>query len=161
MNDVEHQRFLAAIPGSWKAVWVVGMYLHARGDRKILIGALKLRPQGEDVAEYGDSHDLEVQMDEGETQWWRVEIKGRELAFTCCDDYPYDTIFVDRVEKADATEPYGYFIVNRALTHAAIIKTSTKEHWIKKTVKDTKKTREYPVFLYECPKGLAKFVQMA
>jgi hypothetical protein len=161
MADSEEWRFRAAIVKSWRAVFAVAKHLHSTGGFTIRIGPLRIRPDDGKVIDYGDDHDLAVQTT-GSIKLWPVEVKWREFDFTCCADFPYPTIFIDRKTKADKAEPFAYFVVNKAMTHAAIVKTSTKASWIAKQVSDTTKIGHrpdaYTYTIYECPKELAEFV---
>jgi hypothetical protein len=49
-----------------------------------------------------------------------VEVKHRKtLDFTCVDDFPHETIFCDRINKPRRAD--HFFLVNRALAHAACV----------------------------------------
>lgn len=154
----EEDRFHGAVDQSWMAVFAIAWYLHLAGDRVITIGARVHRPAGGNPADYGDAHDVTVTF-RGSQNSRRYEVKWRVLAFTCCDDYPFPTIFVDRSAKADKSEPAGYYIVNKSMTHAAFIFTATKPQWLgPMTVFD--KTKGYDVTVYACPKELAQFFDL-
>jgi hypothetical protein len=78
---------------------------------------------------------------------------------TCADDYPYETIFVDRTTKIEDAPPDVYFNVNKAMTHAAVIGIDTREQWTgPNTVWDS--VKRYRVTVMECPVELVKFVSL-
>ena len=153
----ELERFRGAVDRSWIACFVVAEFVHSAGDRAIGIGPRVHRPAGGNPADYGDSHDVTI-TGRSSLSSRRYEVKWRELAFTCCADYPYPTVFVDRSAKADKNDPAGYYIVNQSLTHACFISIVTKPQWKVTEVFDKKKG--YPVVLYECPKELAWFCDL-
>lgn len=158
MISAEEERFRAFVIASWDRVFKAARYFHSRGGLAVRIGPLMIRPENGRVEDYGDDHDLAIQS-KGSDKWWRIEVKGRELNFTCADDYPFQTIFLDRSKKADVAEPHAYFILNKAMTHAAIIKTSTKAQWGEpRMIEDNTKLVAYAYPVYECPKHLAEFV---
>jgi hypothetical protein len=158
----EEQRFRRDVPASWEAVHAAERYLHSLGGLWTLVRPSVMREDFNKRNGFGDDCDLFVCKRDPRRfshRWWPVEVKGRGLDFTCADDYPYDTIFVDRSAKVDLFEPYAYFILNSTLSCAALIKSSTKGKWIgPKTYPD--RPKGYPVCVYECPKDVAEFVSL-
>jgi hypothetical protein len=92
----------------------------------------EVRPSEETRHEYADDGDLMVQL--------RVEHKVRtNLAFTCREDYPYDTVIVDEKYKEDAKQnrrPFVYVIENKDGTCAAVVHWSTRPFWKVETRQD-------------------------
>jgi len=87
----------------------------------------------------------------------RVEHKVRSLQFTCREDYPYDTIFIDEVYKIDNKFdlPLCYVIENTDGTCCAVIYGFTKPHWKKETKFD--KIQNRVCDFYVVSKSQARF----
>lgn len=152
----EEARFRSELAQSWEAVFAVARYIHGLGEWEIHIGPYRVRPSYEQRDGYGDEQDLAVRKFGA---WRRIEVKWRRsLEFTCRDDFPFPVVFVDRAPKAEKGVPDSYFICNHALTHAAIIHSSTREHWIKRYCHDP--TKGYGGDVYECSIAHAKFVSL-
>jgi hypothetical protein len=98
----------------------------------------RTRPDASMRSQYADAGDLMVQ--------GRVEHKVRmNLHFTCREDYPYATVFIDEVYKADAKggDPvFAYVIENASRTHAAVVYGWTRDKWTVETVRDRIQGRE-------------------
>lgn len=108
---------------SYAAVWQVGRKLAELG-LPVSLPVSKLRPTSEERRQYMDSGDLEVTM--------RVEVKHRDISFTCADDYPYPTLYVDEEYKLPAQRRVsllGYAIVNKEGTHCAFIGRASQKYW--------------------------------
>lgn len=152
-DQSEEQRFRSAVPKSWKAVWRVAEHYQLRGYSVTLPG-YQMRDRFEEREGFGDDADLLV----GDR--WRFEIKWREVDFTCADDFPYPSVLVDRVEKADKVKDTvsAYISVNKAMTHVAIIDPATREKWGARKRFDH--VKRYPLDVYECPKHLVRFEKL-
>ena len=141
--------FLAALSDSQAAVDTVAAFLAKHG-ATVAVQPVKVRPTFEQRFEYQDSGDIHI------TQ--RIEVKQKQTDFTCSDDFPFETIITDAVYKVD-TIPWGqlhsYVIVNRDMTHAALVPSQTRKHWTPMRVWDSKE-REHRSY-YTCPKSLATF----
>ena len=144
--------FLSALQDSQTAVDTVAAFLAAKG-ASVTVQPVKVRPTFEQRFDYQDNGDIHI------TQ--RIEVKQKQTDFTCLDDFPFPTIITDAVYKVDAI-PWGnlhsYVIVNRALTHAALVPAVTRKHWEPIRVWDSKE-REHRSY-YVCPKHLATFFQL-
>jgi hypothetical protein len=85
----------------------------------------------------------------------RGEVKGRRVGFTCCSDFPFPTIIVDRATKKVPLCDY-YFTVSTDLRYMAVIALESKDRWSVSSVED--KRRGYSaVKCYFCPKEEAVF----
>jgi hypothetical protein len=97
----------------------------------------RTRPDASVRSQYADAGDLMVQ--------GRVEHKVRgNLHFTCKEDYPYQTVFIDEAYKVDAkaeTPVLAYVIENATRTVAAVVYGWTREHWVIEEVFDRKQNR--------------------
>lgn len=154
--DYEEQRFRAAVQKSWKAAFRVAEVIHSKGDYSVFIEPLRIRKSQTERNGFGDTADVKIcKFHSNDPKL--IEVKWKDLDFTCAEDYPYDTVFLDRGCKADAVAPYCYFVCNKALTVAAVAYwKATREHWIgPNKYFDSRKGYEFST--YECPKHLVKF----
>lgn len=133
---------------SFGAVFVVGAYLKRLGFN-VTVPVPEIRPDVSERMKYMDEGDLLVSMP--------VQIKERSISFTCQDDYPYDTIFIDEQYKVKK-DTFMYVIVSSDNAHAAIIKRGTRAKWVTQTIYDQKQGRECTNRC--CPKELAVFVKL-
>ena len=86
-----------------------------------------------------------------------LQVKQRSIDFSCHDDYPYDTIFIDEKYKVKK-DTFAYFIVSASGGCAAVIGRETRSHWTTETIYDKHQSRECTNLA--CPKHLAKFVRI-
>lgn len=151
--DRDDPTFLQDLEKSIEHVWIVARWLSSIG-KMVAIPPMRVRPDAKKMKGYGDEGDLFIVQDK---EWLRIECKQRNLHFTGVHDYPYETIFVDRVHAWERAErkPHAYIVTNEAITVAAIIYGTTSSSWIKRDSYDRGKKRTR-AFL-ECPKGLARF----
>jgi len=155
---VEEKRFRATLTRSWQAAWKVAQYIHSQGNVTVQVAPLIIRPSRSQRTGYGDAADVLYSYDSA--KWLRCEVKWRQPEFTCADDYPYPTIFIDRVAKIEEAPPDIYFNVNKAMTHAAIIGIDTQEQWTgPNTYFD--RIKRHPVTVMECPIELVRFVSLS
>jgi hypothetical protein len=78
-----------------------------------------------------------------------LEIKGRNLVFTCVDDYPYPTLFVEGVSGFDAKVRTPDYYVNVSNKTGAIIcldVAATRHTWTVENVTD--RFRNFPYDMY-------------
>jgi hypothetical protein len=149
----EEARFRRAVEVSWRGVGVLADWYRGRG-YDVTVPLPRMRECFEDRAGYGDWWDLEVCRGQAR---WRFEVKSRTLRFTGAADYPYPTIFVDRVEKALACRRLlaGYLVLNTGYTHVALVAARTWRSWVIKDRFDGAKG--YGLSVYACPKDLARY----
>jgi hypothetical protein len=155
ISEQEDARFKSAVEKSRAEVSVVASHLERRGF-KTEITPQRIRDKFEERAEYGDDADLFVFSRSGNKLG--IEVKGRLLRFSSAEDFPYPTLFVDRVAKADKSSVFYYISVNVDKTVIAVIRASTKDRWIKTEKYDH--VKNHPLWVYECPKELVKFVKI-
>ncbi len=150
MSDLERDdpTFAADLRESQHTVWRVAQWLSDKGF-DVAVRAVRVRPSVEDLADYGDDGDIEVIE--------RVEVKRRDLDFTCAADYPFPTVIVDPARAYDRAriKPKCHVLVNRAGTVAALVHRSSFAHWKKVTRFDRTKNREREN--YECPLEFVTF----
>lgn len=150
----EDARFKVAVQNSRREVLVVERHLRAKGYLTEL-APQRIRDDFAERAAYGDDADLFILTDKGRIG---VEVKGRTLAFTSADDFPYPTLFVDRVSKVEKSTVQFYVSLNKSHTYMAVILASTKASWVKRDTFDHVKKHELTV--YECPKELIRFYRV-
>jgi hypothetical protein len=149
----EEARFRAAIIRSAEAVFAVAQYLHARGGLWVRISPLMIRDHFRNRKDFSDKCDLDV-CKAGSDRWKRVEVKRREFSFETCDEFPYETVFIGK--RPDA---YAYFILNDSMSHAALIRCTTRGSWLGPN-EHFDAQRGYPIIAYECPKDVAEFIAL-
>ncbi len=115
----------------------------------------RTRPDSSVRGQYADDLDIMLQ--------GRIEHKVRtNIAFTCRDDFPYDTVIVDEVYKENAKASHqllAYVIENPARTHAAIVYGWTRAYWLIETRDDPKQRRACD--FYTVPKRLVRFIDLS
>lgn len=144
--------FLHALQGSQAHVSAVAGWL-ATKNFDVLIRPTTVRPDFDSRNDYADCGDIELRQ--------RVEVKQRDLDFTCVQDFPYPTVIVDekfKVDRIPKPHLWGYLIMNRALTHLCCIRSGTRPQWTVENKYDHKdgQTREF----YVCRKELCAFYRM-
>jgi hypothetical protein len=100
--------------------------------------------------ENADDGDLFVTM--------RVEHKvRRNIDFSCREDYPYPTVFVDEYYKIENKEdrPLCYVIENKEGSYCAVIYNYTKKHWVIEKHYDPIQQRICE--FYAAPKSFVRF----
>jgi hypothetical protein len=152
----EETRFRAELSRSWEAVQAVAWHYRCLGF-VVDIPDPRCRPSIESRNGYGDDFDIIVS---SPIDRWQFEVKWRQIDFTCSADFPYKTMFVDRVEKIEKTFRMlaGYLMVNRGLTFCALIPSATRPLWRRRSMMD--RVKGYRLDVFECPVGLAKFKQI-
>lgn len=132
----------------WPAVFAVARWLHANG-HSINIAAPNLRPRNSDYRDYQDSGDLFAEKD-GKRK--RIEVKGRNVDFTCAEDWPYkEGAFVCSVKSYSGKEDNvtAWISVSRDLNYAMITRTEDNEFWVKTERYDRPRERTEDFWL--CP----------
>jgi hypothetical protein len=109
----------------------------------------KMAPDLSDAEAYKDSGDVFVFND---NEWWRYEVKGRTLRFTCKDDFPFPTILVcavDSFEKMirDNALPVAFITVSADYKHVAWIDLDETRHlWTQGTQRDNERGYSYQAY---------------
>jgi hypothetical protein len=148
----EETRFRQAVPGSMRAVYAVADHLRAKG-YEVQVREVSVRPSRSERKGYGDDEDLLFRA-AWETDWRRVEVKGRTRDFP---PWPHPTITVDRV-KPDTPFADYYVSVNDALDYMAVIDGKTSPYWSRKTIMDYGKG--YDMEIWDCPIELVHFIPL-
>ena len=142
--------FSRKFANSRSAVFKVAEYLNREKNCEVCIPAMRLAPDPEFADQYKDDGDIIV------NGKYIVEVKGSSKLFYGMDDYPFDEVMIANVQSADRYNAHAYFIVNSELSHAAIVRGSTKNKWTKRLVFE--KERDTKEVKYLINKRLAEFV---
>lgn len=151
-SDFEWEDFSRRFKASRPSVFKVAEYLNREKNCSVTIEALKLAPNRHEWREYQDDGDIIV------NDKHIVEVKGKTVDFTSREDFPWDEMIVANVASADRYSAFAYFIVNKKLTHAGIIKGSSKPRWVKRMMQDN--FRGTIELKYLCPIDLIEFVRL-
>lgn len=138
--------FLADFDRQDASVDAVGRLL-VRAGYSVFRPQSQLRPTAEVRRLYADCGDLIVRK--------RVEVKHRKIDFTCEDEFPFSTVFIDECYHVDRFNPNtldAYYIVNAKLTHAAVIRAFTRKWWKVESNRDPAQDRVCD--FYAMPKWL-------
>jgi len=149
--DRDDPTFKEDLAASQDAVERVARWLRDRGNA-VIVRPTFVRPEAKQMTEYSDDGDLEIIQ--------RVEVKRRGFAFSSKEDYPYPTVFIDNCHTVENArpKPYGYVILNEAMTTALIVDCRTRSTWGKREVWDKKKGRNRCI--YECMIDQVEVVQL-
>lgn len=103
-------------------------------DFKVQIGEQSFRSSIHDAGRYLKSSDLLID------DRWVIEVKSRNLRFTCPEDFPYDNILVDTYKGWRAKSPMPHYVVcvSQATNRMIVTPSSAKdmEHWSVVSAKD-------------------------
>lgn len=141
MSNFDH--FKEQLASSYQTVYSVAHWLTGKG-YAVTLPPHSMAERPEDWEQHADSGDLHLHL--------RLEVKRRQIAFTGQEDFPFPDIMVsakDAYDRADP-KPFTYYMVNKAGTHMAVVRESTKPHWVVKRVKDGRR-RDYSQEVYHCP----------
>jgi len=134
MNDENWKRYKSHISKSSSAVWAVAKYIHSL-DISVTVNKTEVAPSKEEYYDYVDDGDIIAHTSSGDKI---IEVKNVSLEFESHEDFIYDTFIVcaKRAFDRHETKPYAYFLVNKNMTHAMIVKSETKDSWQVKELKD-------------------------
>lgn len=118
------------------AIWVVGRYLYEKG-YAVTIPPLRVAKDLSQYRQFIDDGDLILHRDGDEI----VEVKHQSFDWVCRTDIPYESVIVCAKKSYDRhkVKPSVYFLVNKQMSHAIVVPTSTKEKWFTAIVHDKKK----------------------
>jgi hypothetical protein len=159
MSDVydEEQRFRAAVPASMVAVNAFADYLRRRRWTEVEVSAVTVRPRLEERGGYGDREDVRGVSPNGARR--RFEIKGRTIVFTCRDDFPFPTVWVESVSKRNEWADW-YVTVSKDLQYAALTEGAHHDQWKVETVRLFGYGGYFHKPLYACPVELMQFIKI-
>ena len=158
-NSEEQRQFIGRLKGSSAAVFAVAMYHHKRG-RTVEIPPLYVSENAADNVNNADNGDLFIL---GNGLRWRTEVKGLlqpRYHFTCADDFPMPHLFFSSESqvKRHNGNVHAYVVCNPKLTHAAVVRRSSSQHWY--TVECKVTTANVPITNFCCPLQYAEFIQL-
>ena len=150
MTTENHKKFKEHLKESTKALFIVAHYFHHHGFT-IRINGQKCSPTASSHEEYADDGDLFIQTKDD--KWVRIEVKGLNAEFTNLNDWPFKNFMVCAKHSYDKTlpnPPSCYYILNKARTYAALVKTNTFDYWFTKTT-ECKNYENVSQEFYYCP----------
>lgn len=151
-EEVEERTFRARLQRSHSASLAVANYLQRQG-WQTEVPPVVIRPHFSQRKAYGDKGDLFIW--KGANPKLTVEVKWRNVDFTSAETFPYPMVNVDRVNKPQLA--FMYVSTNSSLTHALIIRASSKHAWRIELSSDPK--RGYTPFeVYRCSLEHIEFV---
>jgi hypothetical protein len=98
-----------------------------------------------------DDYDLMVKPSD-RANWREIEVKGNGKCFTCVEDFPYKSVFVETVNRRESRKslPVYYAIVSYKTGEALCVPGTSHQYWSSMRTRDTQKNL-YDDFL-TCPK---------
>ena len=138
----EDRSWRGRVRKSWKITKRLADHFLAQG-YGVILKRPRIAPSFEEREGYGDEYDLQLVTN--------YEVKGRTFNFTCREDCPEQTLFLDRVEKADKNKDVVHFYatVSDNKEYCAILDANATRHlWTKRRVWDNK--AQHWVWTYEC-----------
>jgi hypothetical protein len=129
----QHNKFLTRLDKSRAAVFRVAEWISCKGF-SVTIPSISFAPDASKHMEHIDDGDIFITR-AGREKVERVEVKHVDIDFDCRADWPYPVMFIsskDVVDRADP-KPLFYIVVNKEMTHGAIIYYSSKDAWTVET----------------------------
>ena len=148
--------FVKRFNRSHDAVQKVAGYIRREKKLAVTIPEVKLASNIYQSLDYLDDGDIICHTANGREHI--IEVKRNSIHFTCKEDYPKRNLIINEVAKADRINAFAYFIVNKDLSYACIVKGSTKDQWFTKSVYDSQQKVTYDA--YFCPLHLGEFVKL-
>ena len=126
---------------------------------KTQIDELKIRNNRNEINDFSDNGDLFIFTKKGKL---RIEVKSRNLSFTGIQDFPYDTILVDRVNTwlrkvCDKKKPHAIIIISQITKKMFVIPISSEKKWFFEEKRDT--VRDYDRNYILCNKEDLKSIE--
>ena len=146
--------FLKHLDASHDAVWCAARWLQNKGHHVVVTPTSKSKTHGE-WKQHADSGDLYLQQ--------RIEVKKRGIDFTGAGDWPHgDKFIVCSRHSYDLArpKPYAWIILNKAKTHAAIVKAESRTRWVVEKRTDSR-YQNYTQEFYFCPLDCVTWVSLA
>jgi len=151
-----HDVFITALRASYPSEKVVYEWLERLGYEVELLPKTET-PNDAERWKHVDGGDIAIKIN---GLRMRVEVKSPpSFDFSCYEDIPYDPFIVDEAYKIEGMKKLplaGYVFVNQALNAVLVLKVTTKDHWVKKSIFDTR-MQEHADF-YVCRKRYAKLI---
>lgn len=113
-------------------LWVAVLFL--KEGFAVHVPELRIRPDRSSIDMFRDHGDIFVIIrGKSRNRWRRVkfEVKSRNRMFTSPKDYPYDTVYIDRVSAwsskyADKAKPLGVIIVSEITSDPIVVPVSSQ-----------------------------------
>jgi len=150
--DIFSRRF----NNSREAVFKVAQYIWREKCLTVTIPAMELAPNVSNALNYIDQGDIICHVPNGKD--YVIEVKGNTHDFTSAEDYKYKRIIINEVGKAHRINAFAYFVVNRNLTHACIVKSDTMDQWEVDDVYD--KYLKTSAKTYFAPISVGEFIKL-
>jgi hypothetical protein len=153
-DHADHLTFLKHLDASHDAVWCAARWLQNKGHHVVVTPTTKSKTHGE-WKQHADSGDLYLQQ--------RIEVKKRGIDFTAAGDWPHgDKFIVCSRHSYDLArpKPYAWIILNKAKTHAAIVKAESRTRWVVEKRTDSR-YQNYTQEFYFCPLDCVTWVNFA
>jgi hypothetical protein len=160
-NNLESEEiFLNELKKGYSYQLVVGEYLRDRGFN-VEVDELKIRGDVSEINNYTDGGDIKIHLSR---RTIIVEVKSRNVKFESVGGFPYDTIFVDRVntwKRKEKDKPHAIIIISQINNNMFVIPVSSEPNWIIESRKDTVRNyvREYYLVKKEHIKSMDEFVE--
>jgi hypothetical protein len=151
-DHADHLTFLKHLDASHDAVWCAARWLQNKGHHVVVTPTTKSKTHGE-WKQHADSGDLYLQQ--------RIEVKKRGIDFTGAGDWPHgDKFIVCSRHSYDLArpKPYAWIILNKAKTHAAIVKAESRTRWVVEKRTDSR-YQNYTQEFYFCPLDCVTWVK--
>lgn len=162
-SEWEYELFRRRFVKTREAVFKVAQYLNLEKNLTVRIPAMELAPSVGVSTDYSDQGDIfchKTLVGVMSPESHIIEVKQRSFNFTSSDDYPYEDGYVMIAQKVncDRLDSFAYFIVNQSMTHAFVIKTSTKDQWKAEDIYD--RERKNSQITYLAHKSLGEFIKL-
>lgn len=127
--EQRHQKFLALLHNSQRAVWIIAQWLNARGNTILKIPALRYAPNRAEAARYADEGDLFIENAQGKEML--IDVKGLGYQFSCAADWPFKDVLVIGRTTHDAAkrQPDAYAFLSADARHVAVLPYASRAHW--------------------------------
>lgn len=145
MTPEAWDNYTTMLKKSSKAVWAVAQYIHSKGVT-VTVPAVFIAPSKEHYNSYIDQGDIIIHRDNSKET---IEVKHQSWDWTRHEDIPWDEIIVCARKSYDrhTQKPSAYFLVNKQLTHALVIPTSTHDQWTTKVIRDKVKNWDQEMYM--------------
>lgn len=127
--------FLAEIKKGHRWQWWAGFQFLKEGFI-VQVPVLKLRPTRAEIDGYTDNGDLYI----WNNSMLKLECKSRNISFTNCSNYPFDTAFVERVntwKRKGKGKPAAILLISQKTGAILTIPTWTEKFWFIKSANDS------------------------
>lgn len=117
-----HRQVMAGVEASQEAVWRVARQLNISSH--VQVNTSRLAPSRAAAGGFADTGDLFLTS--------RIEVKHLTADFTCAQDWPFGSKFIVTSKSAHDKAwpvPRRYLIVNKRMTHVAVVKVADFLSW--------------------------------